>query len=163
MKIIRQFLDEVVQPNMQAALEEPSHLRLAVNAVLTIDSLAGVIFAAMRETGHDRVAGLKTDDAFRDQLAGECHEFRVLRDLAAAYKHGELTNPKPKQPRLLRDPGDVSEVPNTLGVFQCGDRLGSSVLIIELDGGAYLRASNAIARSYRLLLPLVEEVEAQSG
>ncbi len=39
------FLYEVAQPNMAAALTDPDDIRAVVNAVLTLDALAGIIHA----------------------------------------------------------------------------------------------------------------------
>lgn len=159
MNIIRAFLDEVVQPNMEMAMRAPGDLRLIVNAVLTVDALAGVLYSAMTQIRHPAVDGLKGDDEYRDRLADGCHEFRVLRDLAAAYKHGELTNPKRKQPRLVRDPKNISAVVAGAGTMQLGiDRPGPPLLYIMLDDQPWLRASNAIGASYRLLCPLADEI-----
>lgn len=163
MNIIRAFLDDVVQPNMQQAMEAPGDLRSVVNAVLTIDALAGVLYSAMTQIRHPAVDGLKGDDEYRDRLAEGCYEFRVLRDLAAAYKHGELTYPKKKQPRLVRDPKNVSTVVAGAGTMQFGiDRPGAPLLYIMLDDQTWVRASSAISASYRLLRPLVAEVIGQA-
>jgi hypothetical protein len=150
------FLDEVVQPNMQMALQEPGDTRCVVNAVLTIDALVGILFVELKRRDAPAVAEFSKDYQYRDSLAAKDTSFQVLRDLAASYKHGELT--QGKRPRLVKGPGRVDLVDNTVGLFQCGDRLGSSVLVILLSDKNWKRASNVIADSYRLLRDLVEEI-----
>ena len=154
-----EFRDEVAQPNMEHALRHPGDVRALVNAVLTLDALAGLIHAhghaaetpAMRK--HDR------DDNYRNDLAAVSRSYRVLRDLAASFKHGVLKGTKP---RLVRGGEAVRSVPNGLGMFQCGDSLGSNVAVIELDGGpGYVRASTVVADSYRMLKRIVDGQPAQ--
>jgi L-rhamnose isomerase len=144
----RAFLDEVLQQNVQMALEEPGDMRCAVNAVLTIDALAGMLYVELKRRNDPVVADFTNDDQYRDLLAEKDNSFRVLRDLAASYKHGELTFPKP---RLVKSPKQVNRVVNSVGLFQCGDRVGSTVLIVILSDGSWKRASNVIADSFRLL------------
>ncbi|MDX7953620.1 hypothetical protein P7D22_20870 [Lichenihabitans sp. Uapishka_5] len=144
---------------MQLSQEQPGDLRATVNAVLTLDALAGVIFSAMKQIEHPTVVSMKRDDEFRDLLAERCHEFRALRDLAAAYKHGELTNPKKKQPRLLAGPERLNRVENQIGVLECDDEIEGFVLVVELIDESFLRASSVIGVSYQLLAPIVDEVD----
>ena len=47
-----EFHDEVAQPNMKHALRNPDDVRALVNAVLTLDALAGLVHA------HGRAAGV---------------------------------------------------------------------------------------------------------
>ena len=155
----RDFLEVVVQPNMQLALEEPQDWRHAVNAVLTIDALIGVIFAECQASEALKLPE-PTDDRYRDRLAQECASYRIVRDLAASIKHGELTRGKA---RLVKRPSQVMPVTNQVGLFQTGDRLGGSVLIIALSAGGARRASNVIAESYRMAKRLVEQLDGATG
>jgi hypothetical protein len=152
------FLNVVVQPNVQLALQEPGNMRCAVNAVLTIDALAGMLYVDFKRRNDQVVVGLKTDDKYRDNLAEKDESFRILRDLAAAYKHGELTHQK-EQRRLVKSPDQATLVPNVIGLFQCGDRVESSVLVVEHVNGRWRRASNMIADSFRLLKDLVDSTK----
>jgi hypothetical protein len=87
------YLDHVVTPNAVHLGENRGDMRYAVNALLTLDAFAGVLFAHLVKL--DR-APSKDDGEFRDVLSGECPEFRVVRDAAFALKHGELTGKKPR-------------------------------------------------------------------
>ncbi len=157
-----EFHDEVAQPNMEYALRHPGDVRALVNAVLTLDALAGIIHAHGRGTGVATMAKHGTDDRYRDDLAAVSRSYRVLRDLAAALKHGALGGEGRSKVRLVRSGGAVRTVPNGCGLFQCGDSLGSNVLVVELDNGpGYVRASTVVADSYRMLKRIVDGEPAQ--
>ncbi|SDO51354.1 hypothetical protein SAMN05216360_12513 [Methylobacterium phyllostachyos] len=147
------FLDEVAHPNMVAALTDPDDMRAIVNAILSLDTLAGILHAAGADAGDHRMAGLATDDVFRDMLAGVSDSYRVLRDAAASLKHGAL---KHKKARLVRRAAAFQTRLNGFGLMQCGDRLGMNVVVIETDPGpGFVRASDIVADSYRMLARLV--------
>ncbi len=149
-----EFHDEVAQPNMQLALENPGDTRAMVNAVMTLDALAGLIHARGIAAGDRAMTKHRTDDKYRDELAGISRSFQVMRDTAASFKHGELTGTKA---RLVRDGGCVRSVHNQCGLFQTGDMLGGNVVVIEFDGGpGYVRATGVIADSYRMLKRILD-------
>lgn len=148
------FLDEVAHPNMVAALTDPDDMRAIVNAILSLDTLAGILHATGAEVGDHRMAGLATDDAFRDMLAGVSDSYRVLRDAAASLKHGAL---KHKKARLVRRAAAFQTRLNGFGLMQCGDRIGMNIVVIELDPGPrFIRASDVVADSFRMLKRIVE-------
>lgn len=146
------FFERVVRPNMVEALEQRGDVRAIVNAILTLDALAGVLY----EHGKAEGATYKSDDKYRDALAEVSHSYRVLRDAAAAIKHGGLDRERTKV-RLLYGPEALRLVPNGTGIIRIGDALGSEVVVIEFDPGpGYIRASSAIADSYRMLARIVD-------
>ncbi|WP_237482709.1 hypothetical protein [Lichenibacterium dinghuense] len=151
-----EFHEEVAQPNMEHSLHHPDDVRALVNAVLTLDALAGLIHAHGRAAGVPAMAKHEADDRYRDDLAAVSRSYRVLRDLAASLKHGAL-DPKRAKARLVRNGGAVQSVANGLGLFQCGDSIGGEVLVVELDDGpGYVRASTLVADSYRMLKRIVD-------
>ena len=148
------FLVEVAHPNMVAALTDPDDMRAIINAILTIDTLVGILHAAGVKTGDYRMTGFASDDAFRDELARISDSYRVLRDAAFSLKHGELTH---KKARLVRRAAAFQTRLNGFGLMQCGDRVGMDIVIIELDPGpGFVRASDVVADSYRMLRRIVE-------
>ena len=86
----REFLDTVVSPNMAVLDQEFGDLRLALNAALSVDALAGHIFYAASNSIH-----AKNDSDYREQIAIQHSDFRIMRDLANAIKHGRLTRFRP--------------------------------------------------------------------
>jgi hypothetical protein len=98
-----QFLNEIVTPNVTALSGDVGDLRLAVNAILTLDALAGVIHDDLYKRGL-----VTTDDdvKYRETLASVYPEYRIVRDAAFALKHGELRFGK--RPRLVRRADQVT-------------------------------------------------------
>lgn len=90
------FLSEVVVPNVTALGENVGDLRLAVNAILTLDALVGIVHADQYKQGLETA---DEDTCFRDRLAERHKEYGLIRDTASALKHGELRR---KKPRLIR-------------------------------------------------------------
>jgi hypothetical protein len=90
------FLDQVVTTNVVKLGENRGSLRHAVNAILSLDAFAGILFADVQLKGR---AQCREDIEFREMLAVESPEFRLVRDAAFALKHGELIG---KLPRLVR-------------------------------------------------------------
>lgn len=94
----QQFLTEIVEPNVAECRRRPTDLRAACNAVMTVDALLGLVWAASNP-------GQRGDDAYKETVAQSSACFRVVRDLAYALKHGELTG---TLPRLVRTPAGLS-------------------------------------------------------
>jgi hypothetical protein len=97
------FLDNVVTRNVVHLGEARGSMRRAVNALLTLDAFAGILLAHLESLGRLRWAN---DSKFREFLAEECPEFRMVRDAAFALKDGALTDPK-KQPRFVKKADQV--------------------------------------------------------
>jgi hypothetical protein len=90
------FLNQVVTTNVVKLGENRGSLRYAVNAILSLDAFAGILFTDLQLRSR---APCSTDIGFREILAAESAEFRLVRDAAFALKHGELVG---KLPRLVR-------------------------------------------------------------
>lgn len=89
----REFLEQVVRPNLADLEADFGDVRKAFNALHSVDALAAQIFHG----GGGKAAGLgKSDTAFREQLANENEDFRLVRDAAKAVKHGKLEQGSPE-------------------------------------------------------------------
>jgi hypothetical protein len=97
-----EFLNEIVAPNVAALSDDVGDLRLAVNAILTLDAMAGIIHDNLYKRGLVTTAN---DVEFRDRLALQYPEYVIVRDAAFALKHGELRSGKP---RLVRRAAQVT-------------------------------------------------------
>jgi hypothetical protein len=97
----RQHLDLVVQPNMNAMLGDLDDIRLAFNAIAAVDALAAQIYWWAVHNHPSLVAGLVDDTEYRQQLAGQNNDFRLLFETAKAIKHGRLTRGKPPSVRAV--------------------------------------------------------------
>src|SRR4051794_8468925 len=86
------FLKDIAAPNVDELGSDVGNHRLAVNAILALDALAGVIHADL----HSKGQATADDGAFRDGVAARHLEYGILRDTAFALKHGELRGKKPR-------------------------------------------------------------------
>jgi hypothetical protein len=104
------FFDEVAEPNARLAIHDRGDLRLAVNAIMTLDALFGVLHATRYDPGEIQEP---SDDIWKDSLADQNSKYRLLRDAAYALKHGNLN--RGKKVRLVRRPDQLFTMP---GAFQ---------------------------------------------
>jgi hypothetical protein len=102
---LREYFDQVAGENAKQAIAQPGDLRLAINAIMTLDGFFGSAHVRLREAG---VVTEKSDDAWKETLARASKSYRVLRDAAYALKHGNLTHPKP---RLVRKSEHIQTLP----------------------------------------------------
>jgi hypothetical protein len=102
----RQFFDEVAEPNANLAIATRGDLRRAINAIMTLDALFGILHAALHEAG---IVSLRRDDDWKEELAKQNDDYRLLRDTAYALKHGQL-NIGSKQ-RVVRRPDQLFTMP----------------------------------------------------
>jgi hypothetical protein len=136
-----EFLNDIVTPNVDALGNDVGDLRLAVNAIITLDALAGVIHADLHRQGLEQ----SKDSAFRDRIASQHLEYRILRDAAFALKHGELTG----STRLVKHAGQVVTYS---GAFDeaIWDRSAfdtEAVIWIEANDPAHSRRADEITRA----------------
>ena len=152
------FFTEVVHPNVIAAMEQPDSRRAAVNAIATLDALAGIIHSAHEDTGS---ALDKDDGGYKDRLAEVSQSFRIVRDTAYSTKHGRL---KHRTWRLVRSPSAFQNASNVCGNIECGtDPVGGEHVRIEIAPGlGSVRASDVIADSFRMLKRIVEGEPART-
>jgi hypothetical protein len=85
------FLAVVVGRNLELLRLEPGRLAWAINILLTLDAFVGILHAALVAAGKGVP---EKDDKFRDALAAQNEDYRLLRDAAFAIKHGQLTGKK---------------------------------------------------------------------
>ena len=90
----KEFLDEIVVPNIDEFKVNFSSLRHAYNAISSVDALAAHLYWWLKNTGVDLK---ETDDsAYREKLSDQSSDFRLLRDIAKAQKHVKLERGKPQ-------------------------------------------------------------------
>lgn len=90
----RDFLDQVVAPNLDEFQKQFDQLRPAFNAVMAVDALAAHIFYWRRD--EMAASGLpKNDLEYRNELAERNAEFNLVRDIAKAQKHVRLERGTP--------------------------------------------------------------------
>ena len=102
----KEFFQIIVDPNLQQFYADEGDLRLGVNSLLTLDALVGVLHQEKcRKSG---AGPSDQDEQFRDALAAKSDAYRIVRDAAAAVKHGILTRPKQQQPRMVLEVRDLT-------------------------------------------------------
>jgi hypothetical protein len=85
----QQFFDIHVVPNYDAWLSQPTDLRLAMNAVVSLYHMADYFWNSFYETDC-RVYSTKKSGEFRAELARRSDDYALLRDVAEAHKHMRL-------------------------------------------------------------------------
>jgi hypothetical protein len=83
----REFLDEVVKPNVAEFHGGYDSVRLAWNAIGAVDALAAHMYLWGQTHASREVTGVADDSHYREDLAQKNQDFRLLRDTAKALKH----------------------------------------------------------------------------
>lgn len=151
------FFEEVVTANIRDLEARPDDMRAVINAVLTIDALVGLLHAHLTALGRPEVAHLK-DEQYREQLGRDCPGYAVLRDTAAALKHGKLDHRRKNRPdRLVRTPDRIQSTELVIDLFGIDDEIGGFGAILCLEPGPdAVRVDDAIAATCLMLLPLLD-------
>lgn len=108
----RNFFDEVAEPNAFSAMAARGDMRKAINAAMTLDAFFGVLHAELHRAGS---VTLRRDDDWKEELADQSDDYRLLRDVAYTLKHGQLN--LGKKPRIVRRPDQLFTMP---GAFAAG-------------------------------------------
>jgi hypothetical protein len=86
----RQFFDTHLVPNYEAWLAQPTDLRLAMNATVSLYHMADHYWHSFSATEPDRVFSTNSSSQFRGGLATRNTDYSLLRDVAEAHKHMKL-------------------------------------------------------------------------
>ena len=90
----KEFLDEIVVPNIDEFKSNFSSLRHAHNAISSLDALAAHLYWWLKNNGVDFEE--KDDLEYRKKLSDQNNDFCLLRDIAKAQKHVVLTRHNPE-------------------------------------------------------------------
>lgn len=85
-----EFFEVHAVPNIEAWLKEPTDIRLAMNATVSLYHMADHFWHTYSLVDVTRVFGTPDASAFRAELARRNGNFKLLRDVAEAHKHMEL-------------------------------------------------------------------------
>lgn len=88
----KDFLADVVRPNVDEFETNFGSVRHAYNAALAVDCLAAQLFHDLKAAGKTTA---KDDSAYRQDLAARYPDFGILRDVAKAMKHVVLDRHSP--------------------------------------------------------------------
>lgn len=92
----RQFLTDVVHPNVSDFHSRYDDVRFAYNAISAVDALAAHLFEWVAANNPSAVTGIPDDTVYRGALAARDQGFALLRDIAKAQKHVRLTRGSPQ-------------------------------------------------------------------
>jgi hypothetical protein len=92
----RDFLQDIVRPNVSDFYANVGSLRYAHNAVSAVDSLAAHLYVWAIANNPAAVSYANDDSHFRSSLASRDPSFALLRDIAKAQKHVHLTKHNPQ-------------------------------------------------------------------
>ncbi len=84
------FFETHVEPNLAAWSAQPTDIRLAMNAVVSLYHMADHFWHAYESVDPARVFGTASASQFRIELAKQYPNFAVVRDVAEAHKHMAL-------------------------------------------------------------------------
>jgi hypothetical protein len=144
----REFLDEVVRPNVAEFNLHSGSLRAAYNAVAAVDALAAHIFWSDAEVKKD-----KDDDRYRDRLAKMDENFRLLRDIAKAQKHVHLIYLLKSEPLIERVEQVTARHLGGAGELRAGGRIGDAPqVVVDIEKGGIFCVWNAVDEALAFLL-----------
>lgn len=147
-----EFVKAIVEPNIHEFLGAQTDIRRAINAIHSIDDLVGQIHVWAKANAPGAMAA-SDDDHYRDHLSND-EEFRALRDMAAALKHGELDKPKKTVPRLIIRSVDLKARQRAFDIsaFQANAfQTDSKAAWVDLKDGREFSVSHLLGRSLWLL------------
>ncbi len=130
----REFLDNVVRPNITEFHAHIADERRAFNAVAAVDSLSAHIYVWCKSNAPQAIAaGIQDDSQYRGWLANSSPDFRLLRDIAKAQKHVHLTRGSPEVTRAAQ------VTPRSLGFneapFNEGEFDSPLHVVVTMDDG----------------------------
>lgn len=125
--LAREFFNTHVIPNHDEWVAQPTDIRLAMNAVLSMYHLADHFWHQYKDTAPGRVFETVGTGIFRSTLSARCENFSILRDVAEAHKHMKLDRrPGPVQTALCETSfGDAGWGEGPYG--------GSAAIVVSLD------------------------------
>jgi len=129
-----EYFEIHVIPNLDAWMNQPTDIRLAMNAVVVLYHMADHFWHAYSSSDPSRVFGTTKSSSFRSKLAKQDNHYKVLRDVAEAHKHMELDRPS----RVLTQ-ANQTKVGATgwgEGGFGTGPFGGGPSIVIELNDGS---------------------------
>jgi hypothetical protein len=144
-----EFLSEIVVPNLEALTERPSDTRLAINAIMAADAFFGINFEEQKNAGTNADIG---DEKYRESVARKSQCYRVLRDAAAAIKHGELDK-KRKKIRLVRSANQTKKqetIWNDDAKWNDAEKWADKAVIVETEIGERVRVDTLVKEVVRV-------------
>ncbi len=147
------FFETHVEPNHDAWLNEPTDIRLAMNAVVSLYHMADHFWHAYASIDPSRVFDTATAGKFRTALAQRNAHFAVLRDVAEAHKHMALD----RASRVLTQAQQTAVGATGFGEadFGTGPFGGGPSIVVELDDDSKYHLSYLAEEVKRLWVTMI--------
>ncbi len=129
----RRFFDSHLMPNHDAWLAEPTDLRLAMDAAVSLYHMADHFWHTFSATEPARVFDTSNSSRFRTELAKRSAQYSLVRDVAEAHKHMKLDRPT----RSVTESTQTAIGSTGYGEtgFGTGPYGGGPSVVVELDDG----------------------------
>jgi hypothetical protein len=147
----REYLETVVRPNMAEVNEDTGDIRLAHNAIASVDALGARLYHWASKHRPELVQSIeREDDGYREELGQLDGDYRLLCDVALAVKHIEL---RKKTPRLVYSVSEISPEPLMVDDMEDFDRdwTEEPCVLIQRENERPLIARNVLERALKFL------------
>lgn len=121
-------------PALEAWRADPTDIRLAMIAAVSLYHEADHYWVSYSKIDSRRVFGTTSSGLFRAELAKQCGDFALLRDVAEAHKHMKLDRPT----RVVTNASQTARGATGYGEGPYGEGPygGGPSIVVELDGGS---------------------------
>lgn len=143
------YLVDIVKPNIAEFHEHYSDLRRAHNAIGAVDALAAHLFVWASANAPLTVASVNDDSHYRATLASRNRDFALIRDIAKALKHVQLTRYNPQVSRA----DQITSRPIGWGEGGWGEGRWGGVeqVVVEIVPGEISYVENIVDRAVAFL------------
>lgn len=105
----RNFFEQHVRRSYEEWLRDPLDEHRAKTAACEANNMAARVFHCWKDRDRNQIYGAKGEGQYRDELAAhECEDFALVRDVAEAHKHVELSRPSRLVTRYDQTAAEVS-------------------------------------------------------
>ena len=145
----REFLENVVRPNVQDFDANYGSVRHAYNAVAAVDALAAHLYLWCKTNAPSEIADVSDDTHYRARLAQSSSDFRLLRDIAKAQKHVHLD----RGPTEVTAAAQVAARSIGFGEARWGEGRwgGPPQVVVTTDGGELRYVEQIVATALTVL------------
>ena len=147
------YFETHVEPNLAAWLGQPTDIRLAMNAVVSLYHTVDHFWHSYHGVAPSHVWNTKDVRQFRAEFARRDPNFAIIRDVAEAHKHMVLD----RNSRALTDSSQTAVGSTGFGEagFGQGPFGGGPSIVVKLDDGSKHHLShvaNEVKRSWLSML-----------
>jgi len=137
------FFISIVKPTANEFLSNPGDVRRGCIAAIVLYHMLDY-WALEGYVGNERKIMDERVEKLRIELIGKCPDFLLIRDVADASKHAQLSVPK-KMTRELSSSEQISRNPGIFGApFGEGVFAEASIVIVTLDDGTSRPLAGAV-------------------